>query len=90
MTPQIQYVLFRTPRRRAIEITAVLLGQSGSPTAPLAVWDSQSGHASATYGWYATTRPATPAEYADELKKLQRQYAPEYRIEVRQRMNTVR
>lgn len=91
MKPQIQKVIFRATRRKtpginAREISAVLIGQPGSHTAPLTVWDSQGGHGNATYGWYYSTRPAKPAEYADELAKLRRQYAPEYEIQVRRKL----
>ncbi len=75
-------------RRVNPEVSAVLIGQPGSFTAPLTVWDSQCGHGNATYGWYYSTRPAKPAEYREELKKLRRCYAPEYLIVVCQRMNT--
>lgn len=86
-TPQIQKVVFRASRRKQPEISAVLVGQPGSPTAPLCAWDSQSGHGNATYQWYYSTRPAKPAEYRDELEKLRRRYAPEYRIEVRRKLS---
>lgn len=86
MKTETQKVVFRASRRKNPEISAVLIGQQGSPTAPLCVWDSQSGHGSGSRGWYYTTRPAKPDEYAAELAKLARQYAPEYRIEIRQRI----
>ena len=88
--PQIQLVTFRASRRKNPEISAVLIGQPGSPSAPLTAWDSQGGHSNATYCWYYSTRPARPAEYAEELKRLRRQYAPEYRIEVRKRISRTR
>lgn len=85
--PEIQKVVFRAERRKSAEITAVLIGQQGSLTAPLSVWDSQCGHGSGTYQWYRRTRPAKPAEYQNKLRMLQAQYAPEYQIEVHQRMS---
>lgn len=82
MKPEIQKVLFRASRAKVPEITAVLIGQPGSHTAPLCVWDSLCGHGSGSWCWYQSTRPAKPAEYADALKKLQGQYTPEYTIKV--------
>jgi hypothetical protein len=82
-----QLVTFRASRRKSAEISAVLIGQEGSFTAPLTVWDSQGGHGNGTWDWYYSTRPARPEEYADELVKLQRQYAPEYKIELRKRIS---
>lgn len=82
MKTEIQKVLFRADRRKPHAVSAVLVGQAGSYTAPLSVWDSSSGHGAGSWEWYYSTRPATPAEYADELAKLSRQYAPEYRIQV--------
>jgi len=79
---EIQKVIFRASRKKNPEITAVLVGQPGSFSCPLTVWDSQCGHGSGSWGWYRSTRPATEAEYAEELKKLQRRYAPEYVIQV--------
>lgn len=80
--PQIQKVIFRASRRKAPEITAVLVGQPGSWQSPLTVWDSQCGHGNGSWDWYYSTRPATQAEYQNELTKLRRQYAPEYEIQV--------
>jgi hypothetical protein len=73
-------VIFRASRRKEPEVSAVIVGSPGSHTAPLSVWDSMCGHGSASWQWYYSTRPAKPAEYAEELKQLRRQYAPEYRI----------
>lgn len=84
--PEIQLVTFRASRRKNPEISAVLIGQEGSSTAPLSVWDSQCGHGNAAWEWYYSTRPACPAEYQDELAKLRRQYGPEYKIELRKRI----
>jgi len=89
-TPQIQKVVFRASRRKHPEITAVLIGQVHSRDNPLTVWDSQSGHGGGCYEWYYSTRPALPSEYSEELKKLRRQYAPEYKIQVMQRIPSVR
>ncbi len=75
-------VLFRAERRKAGQVTAVMVRQPGSLTAPLCVWDSQTGHGSGSWAWYYATRPAKPAEYRADLAKLRRQYAPEYRIKV--------
>jgi hypothetical protein len=83
--PSTQKVIFRASRRKNPEISAVLVGQPGSPTAPLCAWDSTGGHSSATWDWYYSTRPAKPSEYADELQKLQKCYAPEYEIKVVQK-----
>jgi len=85
MKTEIQKVIFRASRRKQLEISAVLIGQPGSPTAPLCVWDSLSGHGNGTWGWYYSTRPAKPSEYASELQQLQKQYAPEYQIQVVQK-----
>jgi hypothetical protein len=75
-------VIFRASRRKEPEVFAVIVGSPGSHTAPLCVWDSMSGHGHGSWGWYYSTRPAKPAEYAEELKQLRRQYAPEYKIQV--------
>jgi hypothetical protein len=83
--PLLQTVIFRASRTKAAEVSAVLVRQPGSYSAPLMVWDSSCGHGSATWGWYARTRPAKPSEYKDELARLQRQYAPEYEIQVVQK-----
>jgi len=80
--PQTQKVIFRASRRKSPEVSAVLVGQPGSFQSPLTVWDSQGGHGNGSWDWYYSTRPATPAEYADELARLRRQYAPEYEIQV--------
>lgn len=80
--PIIQKVIFRAERRKDPEVSAVLVGQAGSYTAPLTVWDSQGGHCIATWDWYYRSRPAKPAEYQRELAALRRQYAPEYEIRV--------
>lgn len=82
MKTQIQKVIFRASRTKAAEISAVMVGQAGSYRAPLTVWDSSCGHGSASWGWYARTRPAKPSEYRDELTRLRRQYAPDYKIRV--------
>lgn len=87
VSPQIQKVVFRASRHKTPEISAVLIGQTFGYSTPLTVWDSQGGHGGATHDWYRSTRPAKPAEYTDELKKLQRQYAPKYKIEVRQKLS---
>lgn len=79
---QIQKVIFRASRKKNPEVSAVLVGQLGSFTCPLTVWDSQCGHGSGGWDWYATTRPATPAEYERELALLRRQYEPEFQIQV--------
>lgn len=85
MKTEIQKVIFRASRRKTPEISAVLVGQPGSFTAPLMVWGSQSGHGSGSWEWYYGTRLATPAEYKKELSRLRQQYAPEYEIQVVQK-----
>lgn len=85
--PKVQPVVFRAERKKSAEITAVLVGQQGSLTAPLAIWDPSCGHGSGSYGWYRHTRPAQPEEYAEALEKLRSIYAPEYVIEVRRRLS---
>lgn len=82
-------VIFRAQRRKDPEVSAVIVGEPGSHNAPLLVWDSQGGHGSGSWGWYQSTRPATPAEYSKELAKLRRQYAPEYKIQVVQKYSRV-
>lgn len=81
-TREVQKVIFRASRRKTPEVCAVLVGQPGSTSAPLTVWDSQGGHGAGSWGWYYGTRLAKPREYRDELAKLRRQYAPEFSLKV--------
>lgn len=78
----IQKVIFRASRKKNPEVSAVLVGQLGSFTYPLTVWDSHCGHGSGGWEWYYSTRPATHAEYEKELQILRRQYEPEFQIQV--------
>lgn len=80
--PKIQKVIFRAERTKEANVTAVIVGQPGSPSAPLTVWDAQCGHGNGSWGWYYSTRPATEAQYRFSLSILRRQYAPEYEIQV--------
>ena len=85
--PEVQKVVFRAERRKSAEVTAVLVGQEHSAAAPLTVWDSQCGHGGGSWQWYYRTRPAKPEEYAEELRRLQLKYAPEYTIKVVRRIS---
>lgn len=84
--PIIQKVIFRAERRKSAEITAVMTGQDWRAHMPLTVWDSQGGHSGGSLAWYYSTRPAKPKEYASELAKLRRCYAPKYKIQVVKRL----
>ena len=82
-------VLFRVaraPKRDSADVTAVFPCEPADMTGTAMSCYAHIGqHGSCGYGWYATTRPATPAEYADLLAELES--APYgYRLKVYQRM----
>jgi len=82
-------VLFRVaraPRRDGADVTAVFPCEPADTTGNIMTCYAHVGqHGSCGYGWYITTRPATPAEYADLLAELES--APfGYRLTVYQRM----
>jgi hypothetical protein len=91
-TPDTEYtpVLFRVARapvRDGADVTAVfpcLPGDNTNDTI-MTCYAHIGQHSPCTYGWYCTTRPATPAEYADLFAELE---APPYgyRLKVYQRM----
>lgn len=84
-------VLFRVKRGKqyAGEVTAVFPCEPWSSAYDMTCYAHVGQHGACDMGWYAQTRPATPAEYAD-LKRELESYgsAPEdhYDLDVRQRM----
>jgi hypothetical protein len=82
MNPKPLKVYVRSSRRKNPEPCIVIPpqpnSQAWSASSPLTVWDPQSGHGGGSWGWYYSTRPATEAEAAPLLKRLQIQYSPEY------------
>ena len=82
-------VLFRVsraPKRNGADVIAVFPCEPTDRTGTaMSCYAPIGQHGSCGYGWYATTRPATPAEYADLLAELES--APYgYRLKVYQRM----
>lgn len=81
-------VLFRISRKpvvRGDEVTAVFPTIPGDVQGRFMTCYSHVGqHASCDFGWYHTTRPARPAEYADLKRELE---SIGYNLRVFQRIN---
>jgi hypothetical protein len=82
-------VLFRVsraPKRDGADVTAVFPCEPWDTTGnTMACYAHIGQHGACSYGWYNTTRPATPTEYADLFAELQA--APYgYRLKVYRRM----
>lgn len=76
MSKPIVPVTFRIDRNRdPSSLTAVLPTIGGAPGAPLCCYAHVGQHSSGSYGWYRTTRPATPREYHGLLRELRGIYS---------------
>lgn len=83
MHPEILPVLFRISRGECVAVFPTLDGRS-DPNAPnrsrITCYAHIGQHGDCSYGWYATTKKATPEQHADLLAELrgiyERSHAP--------------
>ena len=77
-TPEVKptVVIFRAEwgMNRTIDVTAVFPTEPSSTLHPdfMTCYTHFGQHGSCTHGWYLTTRPAKPEEYADLKAELER------------------
>lgn len=88
MTNDLTPVLFRVDKHGPFKgnVTAVFPSEPADASGNMMTCFAHVGqHSGCSYGWYCTTRPATPAEYADLKRELES--APyRYKLRVCQRI----
>ena len=85
-TTPVLFRISRAPKRDGSAVCAVFPCEPGNGTpGSMSCYEHLGQHGACSYGWYNTTRAATPAEYADLFTELES--APYgYRLKVYQRM----
>ena len=85
-TTPVLFRISRAPKRDGSAVCAVFPCEPGNGTpGSMSCYEQVGQHGACSYGWCLTTRPATPAEYADLKRELES--APyRYRLKVCRRM----
>ena len=89
MQPEKTVVIFRAGRTAPHDVTAVFPYEPAGPHGyEMSCYAHVGQHSACTYEWFLSTRPATPAEYADLKTELENYGPPDahYRLVVRKRI----